>query len=51
MPPWATLALNELLLDLEDGAVFRHVYEQYYKVVKVNGTVDYYELKGNSWNY
>lgn len=42
---------KELMLDLEDGAVFRHVYEQYYKVVKVNGTVEYYELKGSSWNY
>ena len=42
---------KELLLELEDGAVFRHVHDNIYKVMKLNGNVEYYELKGNSWNY
>ena len=42
---------EELLLELEDGAVFRHVHDNIYKVMKLNGNVEYYELKGNSWNY
>ena len=36
---------NNLLLKLDNDDVFKHIYDDYFKVIKENGSVEYYRLE------
>ena len=42
---------NELLLGINNNEYFKYVYQDFYKLTKADGSVEYYKLKGSAWNY